>query len=269
MDKKLINEYGIADEIKKMRMINEYTFITKPSLDEEGEDGQLPQQQQPPMDGGQQMPPQPDGGQQQGPATPAGQEQPQQMSPMDGGQGGLTPMTDNGPVDGVGTNVDDNADDGSAIDNSQTAQNGDEVVDVDDLTNAQASTEYKVDDMSSKVDRILNTVGLMKAALDMNDEKLKELQGEIERRNPTPEEKLNIRSQSSYPYSTTPKDYWEGVQNDPTKNYNVSFDNKGDGEEEKEDRKFDILAQDVDNLDLKKVSDSLDDMPSLNDYLGI
>ena len=265
MDKKLINEYGIADEIKKMCMINEYTFITKPSLDEEGEDGQQ-SQQQPPMDGGQQMPPQPDGGQQQDPA-PAGQEQPQQMPPMDGGQGGPAPIPDNGPVDGVGTDVDDNTD-GNA-DDGQTAQNSDEVIDVDDLTNAQASTEYKVDDMSSKVDRILNTVGLMKAALDMNDEKLKELQNEIERRNPTPEEKLNIRSQSSYPYSTTPKDYWEGVQNDPTKNYDVSFDNKGIGEEEKEDSKFNILAQDVNNLDLKKVSDSLDDMPSLNDYLGI
>lgn len=268
MDKKLINEYGIADEIKKMRMINEYTFITKPSLDEEGEeDGQQSQQQQPPMDGGQQMPPQPDGGQQQGPA-PAGQEQPQQMPPMDGGQGGPAPMPDNGPVDGVGTNV---ADDGSdaVADDGQTAQDGDEVVDVDDLTNAQASTEYKVDDMSSKVDRILNTVELMKTAFDINDEKLKELQQEIERRNPTPEEKLNIRSQSSYPYSTTPKDYWEGVNNDPTKNYDVTFDNKGNGEENKEDRKFDILAQDVDNLDLKKVSDSLDNMPSLNDYLGI
>lgn len=272
MDKDLVKQFGIEEDIKKMRLINEYSFITKPVLGEDGDDQTQPEQtgqggqpqQQPPMDGGQQMPPQA-GGQQ--PAPGQGQ-----MPPMGGGtpESG-EPMPMDGPVGGVGTDVDAPADNGGAApEGDPTDLGSDEVIDVDDLTNAQASTEYKVDDITSKVDRILNVVDLMKSALDQNDEKLKELQGEIERRNPTPEEKLNIRSQSSYPYSTTPKDYWEGVKNDPSKNYDVSFENDNPAEENKEDdRTYDILAQDVDNLDLKKVSDSLDNMPSLDDYLGL
>lgn len=269
MDKELVKKFGIEEDIKKMRLINEYSFITKPVLGEDGDEQTQPEQggrpQQPPIDGGQQMSPQ-SGGQQTAPATGQGQ-----MPPMGGGAPeGAEPMPMDGPVGGVGTDVDTSADNGGAPEGDPTDLGSDEVIDVDDLTNAQASTEYKVDDITSKVDRILNVVDLMKSALDQNDEKLKELQGEIERRNPTPEEKLNIRSQSSYPYSTTPKDYWEGVKNDPTKNYDVSFENGNPAEENKEDDKtYDILAQDVDNLDLKKVSDSLDNMPSLNDYLGL
>ena len=56
--------------------------------------------------------------------------------------------------------------------------------------------------------------------LHISKESINALKTEFEKRNPTEEERLNIRSQSSYPYSETPKGYWaEKMKENP--HYNV------------------------------------------------
>lgn len=288
MDKQLIESLGLTETVAKMRMIgkynpkvgviNEYSFISKPILGEEGEENnQDPNGQQPPVQGGGQQMPQQGGGMDmnngQQPPMDAVPGQGGQQPPMDGGNapadGGMPPM-DQGPVDGVGTDVDNGGAEDFNTDvvggETDQMQDGDEVIDVDELTQAQDETEGKVDAVDIKLNSVLTAVQGALKALEANDQKIQDLRAEIARRNPTPEEKLNIRSQSSFPYNSTPKEYWQDKMADPNNNYDVSFENNNPAEDEKKG-KYDILAQDVNNIDVKKVADSLDDMPDLDDYL--
>ena len=270
MDKEYIKKMGLTEQVKRLRAIQEYTFITKPSLDEDDEAPDNSQAQQPGTEGD----PTAQGGGEEG------------GSPMMGGTEDMPagPQGDeeapSGPVDGVGTDLPQ--DDGQPADmgggdmtGGEPMQDGDEVIDVDQLTNTQQETDLKVDTVSAKVDQILNTVNNFVKSLEDNDTKVAELadeinalQAEFQRRNPTPEEKLNLRSQAGYPFNQTPRGYWDAKAADPNSNYQVSYDNNNPAEEDKEDHKYDILAQDIDNLDVKKVSDSLTDFPDLEDYLS-
>lgn len=290
MDKNLIEKYGLAKEIAKMKLVesynpkvgtnkplNEYSFVTQTEplltdniVDEDNEqNGQqtpppnAPQGNQQPQDGGQQPPMQ--GGQDpmmagmpQGGNPMGGNVDPSQGQDMGGGQQ-PAPGMDAGPVDGVGTDLEDM---GTDVDGGISDSN-EEVIDVDDLTNAQAETERKVDAVDGKLGSILQAVQTLQSVIDNNDRKIEDLKAEIERRNPTPEEKLDIRSQSSYPYNSTPKEYWDGKNADPNSNYVASYDNDLPSST---NSKFDILSQDLNNINLKKISDSLDNMPDLNDY---
>ena len=100
--------------------------------------------------------------------------------------------------------------------------------------------------------------------LEKNEESINALKTEFEKRNPTEEERLNIRSQSSYPYSETPKGYWaEKMKENP--HYNVMYDNEVAPSEE--EKKFEIKKSDIDGLNMKEIADSLDVDQNLNDYL--
>lgn len=274
MDKKLVDKFKLAESIAKMQMIsnyrpkvglNEYSFITKPLLGEDGEDGTENQQSGPQMEVPGQQPPMETSDQQQQGQSPMGEQPPLQGGQMPQGQ--EMPM-DNSTVDGVGTDVQpETSGEEIDIDTDVQTQGGDEeVIDVDDLTNAQEATENKVDSVDDKLTSLIRAVSSLQKVIDSNDQKILDLQAEIERRNPTPEEKLNIRSQSSFPYNSTPRQYWDEKTSDPNSNYSVSYEN-GNSADDKDSHKFDILAQDIKNLNLKSVSDSLDDMPDLSDYL--
>lgn len=279
--KTIVESFGLSEEIARMQAINnynpkygvikEFTFIEKPILGEEGND----EQQQQTQDNGQNQPPvQGDGAQQGAPSQPIGAEQGDAIPPVvnDGQQQppmGVPPM-DAGPVDGVGTDLPNNGN-GAPADNFNTdvangTEAGDEVIDVDELTQSQTDTEHKVDDVDAKLSTVLTAVQTALNILDKRGNEIEDLKAEIERRNPTPEEKLNIRSQSSFPYSSTPKQYWDEKTSDPNSNYSVSYENGNPADEDK-NGKYDILAQDVNNIDVKKVADSLDFLPGLDDYL--
>jgi len=91
------------------------------------------------------------------------------------------------------------------------------------------------------------------------------LKDEFEKRNPTEEEKLNIRSQTSYPYSETPKDYWTHKTSE-NPHYNVIYNN--DVAPSDEQKEFEIRKSDIDGLNMKSISDTLDMKQDLNKYLG-
>lgn len=251
MNKEYVKKMGLTEQIKRLRAIQEYTFITKPSLDEDDDE---------PQDGGMN-------------STMGGEEAPV-PGPEGGDTGGEMPA---GPVDGVGTDLPQNdggENQGGDMPGGEPMQDGDEVIDVDQLTNTQQETDLKVDTVSAKVDQILSTMNGFVKAFEDNDNKVAELadeintlQSEFQRRNPTPEEKLNLRSQAGYPFNQTPRGYWDNKMADPNNNYQVSYSNENPAEEDKENHKYDILAQDLDNLDVKKVSDSIADFPNLEDYL--
>lgn len=244
---------------KRFQQICEYTFITgKPQLDEDGEDDenqpqqspQQPQQNdvQPPMNGQEQQPPQQDMGEmpQDGGEMPMGGDE----MPMDGQQ--ETPM-DGGEEMGM--------------DDIEPMQDGDEVIDVDELTQSQKTSEYKLDGVDDKLTTLLDVTTKFITALKQNDEKIEQLKTEFEKRNPTDKEKLNIRSQASSPYNETPVSYWDKqTVNNP--NYDVSFDNDNNEEEEGKEKEYVITKGDVASDDNKLVYNSFNSPLKLQDFLS-
>ena len=260
---------------ERKHKLNEYTFITAPQVNEDGEenDGELQKPEN--MNGGEQM-----NSQQGGNITPDASNQ---MGDMNGQNDGVMPtdgsqMPQDNVQQGNGMNGDMqmNGTEGDMADLSepevendgietQEMESDDEVIDVDDLTQSQEATEYKLDGVDDRLSKIYAVVQKFSDQLERNEESIMALKDEFEKRNPTEEEKLNIRSQSSYPYSETPKDYWnKKTQENP--HYNVMYNNEVSPSEEQ--KKFEITKNDISGLNMKSISDTLDINQSLNKYLG-
>lgn len=260
---------------ERKHKLNEYTFITAPQVNEDGEenDGELQKPEN--MNGGEQM-----NSQQGGNIAPDASNQ---MGNMNGQNDGVMPtdgsqMPQDNVQQGNGMNGDMqmNGTEGDMADLSepevendgietQEMESDDEVIDVDDLTQSQEATEYKLDGVDDRLSKIYAVVQKFSDQLERNEESIMALKDEFEKRNPTEEEKLNLRSQSSYPYSELPKDYWDKkTQENP--HYNVMYNNEVSPSEEQ--KKFEITKNDISGLNMKSISDTLDINQSLNKYLG-
>lgn len=118
-------------------------------------------------------------------------------------------------------------------------QPDDEVIDVDDLTNAQEETEKEVSKINSKFDKVLKAIGAFEELLQSNDAKIEALKSEFEKRNPTQVEKLSMQTARSYPFNVTPEEYWE--EKEATSNYSTEDDKNG-----KEQGQYVITQKDID-----------------------
>ena len=128
-----------------------------------------------------------------------------------------------------------------------------EVIDVDELTDAQEKTEDKLDKLTSKFEKLLNKIEDFEGQIDASNEKMEALKAEIEKRNPTPVEKLSLRSKDSYPFSLTPGEYWKDKEQ--TSNYSTEDDENGAN-----DRIYQITKDEIDNFnDYASVARSFDD----------
>lgn len=287
MDKEFIEKNHLSEAVKRfndiaeykspkqsLKNLYEYTFITAPQINEDGEEENTPDNQQQPTD------------------AQAGMQQ----QPMDNGQGMnmQQPQADNtmGGDPNMDSNANGGADMGTDMSGAMDTQNNmgeedpnmedfdepqteddveteemeadDEVIDVDELTQSQEATEYKIDGVDDRLAKIYALAQKFADQLEKNEESINALKTEFEKRNPTEEERLNIRSQSSYPYSETPKGYWaEKMKENP--HYNVMYDNEVAPSEE--EKKFEIKKSDIDGLNMKEIADSLDVDQNLNDYL--
>jgi hypothetical protein len=260
---------------ERKHKLNEYTFITAPQVNEDGEenDGELQNPEN--MNGGGQM-----NNQQGGNIAPDASNQMGDMNGQNNGQmptdGSQMPQNDVQQGNGMNGDMQMNGTEGDMTDFSepevendgietQEMESDDEVIDVDDLTQSQEATEYKLDGVDDRLSKIYAVVQKFSDQLEKNEESIMALKDEFEKRNPTEEEKLNIRSQSSYPYSETPKDYWDKkTQENP--HYNVMYNNEVSPSEEQ--KKFEITKNDISGLNMKSISDTLDIDQSLNKYLG-
>lgn len=290
MDKKtdLVGKYNLEEAVKRIQNINEYTFYSPTMVEDDQDPNGSPMQ---PMDGGQGGDPNAmGGGMMQG--NPNG-GQPQgmdgQMPPMDGGQGGDPNamgggMNQGAPMDGGEMPMDDpngvggdpNAmgdgdmppmgDEGDIEDvEMDTEQPGDEVIDVDELTQSQETTEFKIDDVDDKLNKVLKVISKFSDAIEANDQKIEDLKHEFAKRNPTPEETLNLRSLASYPFSERPDEYWKKQQEEHP-NYNVISDN--DVSTADEQQEFAIRKGDIDNFNEREIMKSLGESHiKLSDFL--
>lgn len=274
MDKKtdLVKKYNLEEAVKRIHQINEYTFYDSAIAEDEQDpngnpNGDMSQQgmggQMPPMDGGQGGDPNATDAMPQG--DPNGgmpqQDMDGQMPPMDGGQGG-NPNAMGGDM-GQGAPM---GDDGNIEDvEMDTEQPGDEVIDVDELTQSQETTEFKIDNVDDKLNKVLKVISKFNDAIAANDQKIEDLKQEFAKRNPTAEETLNLRSLASYPFSERPDKYWEKQQKEHP-NYKVISDN--DVPTADEQKEFEIRGSDIDNFNEREIMKSLGESHiKLSDFL--
>lgn len=257
MAKKSIYESQASrDAAKRFRMLCEYTFnITE----DDGEENMLeePQDGMNPQDGNmdQEIP--------QDDMNPQGDNMGQEISQdgtadnqmMNGNEGapGFNPQDDMmGNEQGMPVDMEGMGDMGT-----EPMQPDDEVIDVDELTQAQEETEEKVDDMQSYMGKgfkkLLNVVNKLDQMIDNSIANMENIKQEIEKRNPTPMEKLNMRAANdSYPFNVSPNDYW--ANKEATSNYRIG------GEDEEDAPQYTITQGDIDKMtDFQQISKDLSD----------
>ena len=254
---------------KRFQQINEYILNMNGETNEAQENNDAQEQTpdmgmgQPPMDNTQQQPNSQQTMNNQQPQMGGGEEIPQ----GDNAQG--MPPQDNtldptigAEADENGNNIPDNMEDG--IIEPEVEGEEDEVIDVDDLTQSQETTEYKLDGVDDKLSQLIDIVGKFAQAIDDNDEKIEDLKREIAERNPSQQERLNIRSMSGSPYTVSPQDYWSD-QNARNPQYNVIADN--DVDPDKEEDLYTITDDDIKNFNKDEIEKSINDIPvNLKDY---
>lgn len=140
---------------------------------------------------------------------------------------------------------------------TEPMQPEDEVIDVDELTQSQEETEEKVEDvqvsMTKGFEKILNVVDKLNKMIDASTANMEQIKQEIEKRNPTPMEKLNMRAANdSYPFNVSPSDYWKTKE--ATSNYRIG------GEDEPDAKQYTITQGDIDDItDFQRISKELND----------
>jgi hypothetical protein len=139
-------------------------------------------------------------------------------------------------------------DDAAEVEDEVAVETGDDTVEVDvsDIVDKAEQTRTEIEGMTSKMDELLGKLGDLESQVSGMDkviDKIENLEKEIEERNPTPVEKLEMRSMDSFPYSITLTDYWSDKEG-----YDVG------GTEETEE--YTITKGDVDSYSANEIEDS-------------
>lgn len=256
--KKELEKKSIMEARKRFQKLYEYSFY-EPMTEADDEEAPAPEPPtaEDPAAGGDPM---------AGGADPAAGADPM--------AGGADPAAGDDPMAGGADPMADGAEGGESVsdpmagmedqlDAADPAAGGDpmaggedeEVIDVDDLTNAQEKTYDRMGNLSKKFDKLLNVIDKFEEVIAMNDEKIDALEAnikaELEKRNPTAIEKLNLRSQNdSQPFNVSPNDFWK--EKEATSNYRV-------GDDMEDAPQYKILQGDIDEVgDWRSISQSLD-----------
>lgn len=136
-----------------------------------------------------------------------------------------------------------------------------EVIDVDELVDTQEKTEHKLDKLATKFDDLLDKIDSFEKRIDDSNERMETLKSEIEKRNPTPVEKLSLRAKDSYPFSVSPEEYWKDKE--ATSNYSTEDDNNG-----ADDRIYQITKDEIDNFNDYASMEKTFDNFGLKDMFG-
>ena len=278
----LIKQYKLEEAVKRIQKINEYTFYDSTMVEDDQDPNAMggdPNGGMPPMDDPNAMGTDPNmmGGDPNGGTPPMGGD-PNAMGGnpnMMGGDpdGEMPPMDDPNAMDGDPNGEMSPMDDPNAMGDEEgiedidmeTEQPGDEVIDVDELTQSQETTEFKVDNVDDKLNKVLKIISKFNDAIEANDQKIEDLKKEFQKRNPTAEETLNLRSLASYPFSERPDEYWKKQQQEHP-NYNVISDN--DVSTADEQKEFEIRKGDIDNFNERDIMKSLGESHiKLSDFL--
>lgn len=137
----------------------------------------------------------------------------------------------------------------TADDNASEPESDDEVISVDDLTDAQEKMNKKINQSNDLIGNVDKRINSLLASLDninshiqSNNKKIEDLEREIKERIPDDQEKLNTRSINSYPYNEKTDEFIDKHGKDG--NYH------GDKEE------YTITDKDANSYDKNTIADS-------------
>ena len=122
------------------------------------------------------------------------------------------------------------------MDMGTPSADGEVEVDVTDIVKSTEETKNSVTGLDTKIGSLMSTFSDLEtklASMDTIISKIDQLEKEIEKRNPTPVEKLEMRSMSSFPYNIKLTDYWN--------------DKEGYDTSEPEEKEYILTQQDVDD----------------------
>lgn len=203
----------LAEEAKRFRQLSEYSFIGINEADDEVED-EAPATDTPKPDN------EPEGD--------LGPEIDDELETLDTELQGQAPNDDSGDEFGAGipdVGGDDEADvDGGFGDTDMGGDpmmdSGEEEVEVDvtdliktsnELKTSSIETNQKMADLIDKFNVLSGQISKMSKLgqnIEVLDKKIKDVETEIIRRNPTPTEKIEMRSLDSFPYNIKLSDFW-------------------------------------------------------------
>lgn len=135
---------------------------------------------------------------------------------------------------------------------------GDESVDLDVTELVKGSQEAKAsaDEANAKIERLMDMVDQLENQLTSMSQistKIDGLEQELEKRMPTPDEKVGLRSMDSYPYNIKLSDFWNDKQDSPY--------SEDDDEEKDEEGNYTLTNDDVDNYDATQIKQSFNKNP--------
>ena len=229
----------LSEDLKRYRQLLEYTFYVPEEKEEEENllfDGMYITEQDPPGDDEE---------------TP--EEEIPEETPTPEGEGDLTDpfadlgggeeTEDTGETDpfGTETEVEDEFATEEPIGGEETIE-----VDVTDIVDKTEETKSSVDGMNDKMEELLSKLSDLESQVSGMDNvinKIDDLEKQIERRNPTPVERLEMRSMDSFPYSVKLTDFWK---------------DKEGYEATEEEEEFTLTQSDVDNFDEKEIRSSFE-----------
>jgi hypothetical protein len=186
-----------------------------------------------------------------------GASEPNGMRQDPNGMGATAPGGDMGASDPNGMGMD------APSDMSQEKEEPTDELSVDDLTDAQEKLNKKMNsigkdfgDTKSQMDQMMSAIDKLNGIINANNAKIADLKQEIERRNPTPVEKLELRSvKDSYPFNIKPTDYWQDKTKDS--NYEIGPDN---------DKEYTITDDDLNDINDSEISKTFADYNDDEDY---
>ncbi len=195
--KKLLNE-----ELKRFNMLNEYSFYVPEGDDPKGSIDDLLLSEEDPEETAPE-----DEADIEGLANDIDTE----VDSIDGDEPAIDEPTTDAPADDMGFE-DAPADDMGVEDLSVDEPENVEELDVTELVASTDEAKAAAADANNKVDQLMGMVSKLEAQLgDINaiGVKIDNLGHELEKRAPTPEEKIEMRSLDSYPYNLKLTDFWK------------------------------------------------------------
>lgn len=132
-------------------------------------------------------------------------------------------------------------------------EENDEVLDVEDLTQAQEklndkqnSIGHDLGEVDGRIIKLLTAVEKIQGSLERNNNDITALKAELEKRVPTDKEKLNMQSLKMYPFNVSPNKYWEDKEKD------------GRYEAQEKPKEYKITQSDVDEYSDSDIEKSFD-----------
>jgi len=138
----------------------------------------------------------------------------------------------------------------------ESGDTGEETIEVDvsDIVDKAEATRTEIEGLTSKMEELMGNFDELSGqvtGMDKVIDKIENLEQEIEKRNPTPVERLEMRSMDSFPYNVSLTDFWSGKEGyeatDEEKEYTLTQDDIDEFSETDIKNSFDYNENDEDN----------------------